>query len=96
MSYQWPGNVRELRNIIERGMILTKDKTLVVELPKNATAETDVTSNLDDIIRREILAVLKQTRWRIAGKDGAAEILGLKRSTLYSKMKKLGIQPTSP
>ena len=95
-SYQWPGNVRELRNIIERGMILTKDKTLVVELPLNVSSETDATGNLEDMMRREILAVLKQTRWRISGQDGAADILGLKRSTLYSKMKKLGISRTDP
>ena len=94
-SYSWPGNVRELRNIIERGMILTKDETLVVELPQNSIIEpAKPTGNLDDIIRREILAVLEQTRWRIAGRNGAAEILGLKRSTLHSKMKKLGIHRT--
>ena len=94
-SYTWPGNVRELRNIIERGMILSKDKTLVPELPKTEVAEVDHTGSLDDIIRREILAVLKQTHWRVAGRDGAAEMLGLKRSTLYSKMKKLGISRTA-
>jgi formate hydrogenlyase transcriptional activator len=94
-SYSWPGNVRELRNIIERGMILTKDETLVIELPKCSTDEpVHTTRNLDDIIRREISAVLDETRWRIAGRHGAAEILGLKRSTLHSKMKKLGIQRT--
>jgi len=94
-SYSWPGNVRELRNIIERGVILTKDETLVVDLPQNSITETaKLTGNLDDIIRREILAVLEQTRWRIAGRNGAAEILGLKRSTLHSKMKKLGIHRT--
>lgn len=94
-SYLWPGNVRELRNIIERSMILTNDKTLVVELPKNVTSKKGSTGNLEEMMRREILAALKQTRWRVAGRDGAAEILGLKRSTLYSKMKKLGIHRTN-
>ncbi|MBU1232886.1 MAG: sigma 54-interacting transcriptional regulator [Proteobacteria bacterium] len=91
ISYPWLGNVRELRNVIERGMILSKDKTLVVHLPTNASSETDVTGNLEDMMRRQILTVLKNTHWRVAGRGGAAEILGLKRSTLYSKMKKLGI-----
>ena len=95
-SYPWPGNVRELRNVIERAMILSKDKTLIVHLPKNVSSEKDAAGNLEDMMRREILAVLKKTRWRIAGRDGAAEILGLKRSTLYSKMKKLGIHRTDP
>ena len=90
-SYPWPGNVRELRNMIERAMIMSKDKVLVVQLPKNEDSETDDNGNLEDIMRREILAVLEKTRWRIAGRDGAAAILGLKRTTLYSKMKKLGI-----
>lgn len=95
-SYPWPGNVRELRNMIERGMILSKDKTLVVQLPKKISSKAEAADNLDDMMRREILAVLKKTNWRIAGRDGAAEILGLKRTTLNSKMKKLGINRTTP
>ncbi|MFT5730481.1 MAG: formate hydrogenlyase transcriptional activator [Desulforhopalus sp.] len=94
-SYSWPGNVRELRNMIERGMILSNDKTLLVQLPKKLTSKTEATDSLDDIMRREILVTLKKTHWRIGGRDGTAEILGLKRSTLYSKMKKLGIHRTS-
>ena len=91
-SYPWPGNVRELRNVIERAMILSKDKTLVVQLPRKVPSEKDETTSLDDIIRREILAVLKKTHWRISGPGGAAEILQIKRSTLQSKIKKLGIK----
>jgi len=91
-SYPWPGNVRELRNVIERAMILSKDKTLVVQLPRKVPSEKDETPSLDDIIRREILAVLKKTHWRISGPGGAAEILQIKRSTLQSKIKKLGIK----
>ena len=90
-SYNWPGNVRELRNMIERAMILSNNKTLVVQLPENEFLVMDSSGNLDETMRREILAVLEKTRWRIAGRNGAAEILGLNRTTLYSKMKKLGI-----
>lgn len=95
-SYHWPGNIRELRNMIERSMILSKDCTLLVQLPNKVSSKTEPDDNFDDRMRREILTVLKKTDWRIAGPDGAAEILGLKRSTLYSKMKKLGIHRTSP
>jgi transcriptional regulator of acetoin/glycerol metabolism len=91
-SYPWPGNVRELRNVIERAMIVSGGKTLVVQLPKLASSETEETSGLGDTERRHIVTVLERTGWRVAGKAGAAEILGLKRSTLFSKMKKLGIR----
>jgi transcriptional regulator with GAF, ATPase, and Fis domain len=96
VSYTWPGNVRELKNVIERAMILSRDKTLGVQLPRGVSADEEAPGTLEDIMRREILAVLEKTRWRVAGRDGAAEILGLKRSTLYSKMKKLGIRRTAP
>jgi transcriptional regulator with GAF, ATPase, and Fis domain len=90
-SYSWPGNVRELRNVIEQAMILNKSKTLVIHGPKLGSPEASVTRTLEDMERRHILAVLESVRWRIAGKGGAAEVLGLKASTLYSKMKKLRI-----
>jgi len=90
-SYSWPGNVRELRNWIEHAMILSSDKSLVVDAPKLTSSEKPATRNLEEIERRHIVAVLKRTGWRIAGKGGAAEVLGLKRTTLQSKMKKLDI-----
>ena len=90
-AYSWPGNVRELRNVIEHAMILSKGKTLDVRLPDRASLETDATGNLEDMERRHIVDVLEKTGWRIAGKGGAAEVLGLKRTTLQGKMKKLGI-----
>ncbi len=95
-SYQWPGNIRELRNVIERAMIMSKDRILSVQLPRNVVPDENDPGNFEDMMRREILAVLERTRWRVAGRDGAAEILGLKRSTLYSKMKKLGIRRAGP
>jgi len=91
-SYSWPGNVRELRNVIEHAMIVSSDKTLVVQAPKASASEAAVGRNLEEMERRHIVSVLAKNGWRVGGKGGAAEILGLKRSTLYSKMKKLGIQ----
>ena len=91
-SYSWPGNVRELRNVIEHAMILSKRKTLDVDVPKSASSETSDTGNLQEVERMHMVAVLEKTGWRIAGQGGAAEVLGLKRTTVQSKMKKLGIK----
>jgi len=91
-SYSWPGNVRELKNVIEHAMILSNDKTLAVRLPRPGSLETDATQDLQDMERRHILAVLEKTGWRLSGDGGAAEALGLKRTTLHEKMKKLGIK----
>ncbi|MBW2368132.1 MAG: sigma-54-dependent Fis family transcriptional regulator, partial [Deltaproteobacteria bacterium] len=91
-SYSWPGNIRELRNAIERAMITSKGKSLIVKIP--GTLDTSPRSDLplEEYERRYILTILKKTSWRIRGKKGAAEILDLKPTTLYSRMKKLGIQ----
>jgi formate hydrogenlyase transcriptional activator len=91
-SYSWPGNVRELRNMIEHAMILSKSKILDVHLPKQASSDIEAPGNLQDMERMHMVAVLEKTGWRLAGKGGAAEVLGLKRTTLLSKMKKLGIK----
>jgi transcriptional regulator with GAF, ATPase, and Fis domain len=91
-SYLWPGNVRELRNIIEHAMILCKGETLNVDLPASMPSETVAAGKLENIERSHIIEVLNQTGWRISGSGGAAEILGLKRTTLNSKLKKLDIR----
>jgi formate hydrogenlyase transcriptional activator len=91
-SYSWPGNVRELRNMIEHAMILSKSKILDVHMPKQASSDIEAPGNLQDMERMHMVAVLEKTGWRLAGKGGAAEVLGLKRTTLLSKMKKLGIK----
>jgi formate hydrogenlyase transcriptional activator len=91
-SYSWPGNVRELRNVIEHAMILNKGKILNIQVPKHTYPETDATGTLENMERRHIVAALEKTGWRIAGQGGAAEVLGLKRTTLQAKMKKLGIK----
>jgi transcriptional regulator with GAF, ATPase, and Fis domain len=95
-SYPWPGNARELRNVIEHAMIVSSGTTLDVATPAFAPAETIEAPNLRDVERRHILKVLEKTGWRITGEGGAAEILGLKRTTLQSKMTKLGIKRPIP
>ena len=91
-AYSWPGNVRELRNLIEHAMILSQGKTLDVLVPKRVASEKYAAGKLEDVERMHVTAVLEKTGWRIAGPGGAAEVLGLKRTTLQSIMKKLGIK----
>jgi len=91
-SYSWPGNVRELKNLIEHAMILSRGKTLEIDVPNRTSSEKDATGNLGDMERKHIVAVLEKTGWRIGGQGGAAEGLGIKRTTLYAKMNKLGIK----
>ncbi len=90
--YAWPGNVRELMNVVERAMILAKGPVLHVELGGPAVSTDLATTNLTEIERNHMLKVLGMTGWRIRGKNGAAELLGLKPTTLHSRMKKLGIE----
>jgi PAS domain S-box-containing protein len=91
-QYQWPGNVRELRNMVERAMIVSDGRTLMIELPDSQSGSAAAPSKtLTHVERHHILDVLESTRWRISGKGGAAEVLGLDRSTLRSRMKNLGI-----
>ncbi len=94
MAYSWPGNVRELRNVIERAMILCRDSKLTVELPTSATEPTTARSlkTLAETERDYIIMALERTGWRVSGERGAARILGLKPTTLESRMKKLGIR----
>jgi DNA-binding NtrC family response regulator len=93
-AYAWPGNIRELKNVIEHSMILSSHSKLIVTLPQFESSRKKETQQLEDIERMHITSVLKSTGWQVGGKGGASEILGLKRSTLYSKMKKLGIVRT--
>jgi transcriptional regulator with GAF, ATPase, and Fis domain len=90
-AYPWPGNVRELRNVIERAMILSKGSNLQVEVPRISDSKTRPNLTLDEFEREYILEVMAKTEWRVSGKNGAAEILGLKPTTLESRMAKLGI-----
>ena len=93
-SYSWPGNVRELKNLIERAVILSNDGVLPNPLATSVTeAVTLVPSQgtLRDSERALILQTLQATGWLVGGSRGAAARLGLKRTTLIAKMKKLGI-----
>ena len=97
-SYQWPGNIRELQNFIERSVILTSGNALHPPLAslKSATeAEPLGPITLEDAERDHIRKTLEQTRWVVAGPNGAAARLGIKRSTLYFRMQKLGISRTN-
>jgi formate hydrogenlyase transcriptional activator len=73
-------------------MIVSSGRTLAVSVPKPISSETPQTSILENIERSHLLKVLKKANWRVAGKGGAAEVLGLKRTTLQSLMKRLGIK----
>jgi transcriptional regulator with GAF, ATPase, and Fis domain len=91
-KYPWPGNIRELKNLIERSLITSTSKTLDVTLPFSPSNGGKGVTTFEAMERRHIRDVLEKTNWRISGQGSAAEILGLKRTTLQSKMKKLGIQ----
>lgn len=91
-AYPWPGNIRELRNVIERSMILARGPELNAELPEPAGSTQDMGEDMRDVEQRHIRRVLEKTGGRIRGKGGAAELLGLKPSTLYARMKKLNIR----
>src|SRR5262249_7892586 len=93
IDYPWPGNVRELRNTIERAMIVSNSLKLNVDVPNNNHSNTlPPTLNLKEIEVRHIRKVLENTSWRIRGKNGAAELLGIKPTTLETRMAKLGIR----
>ena len=97
-SYEWPGNIRELQNFIERSVILTSGNVLCPPLASlRAAAETESLEavTLEDAERDHIRKILEQTRWVVAGPKGAAARLGIKRSTLYFRMQKLGISRNS-
>lgn len=92
--YGWPGNIRELENLVERSVILTQGTTLQVplgELQLERCSSGASTEILQGTEREHILRILREAKWVIGGPDGAAARLGLKRTTLGSKLKKLGI-----
>lgn len=107
-DYDWPGNVRELRNVIERAVILARGGVLEFDLPTNgaipappmAKGHSTVQKEPEfltepEILRRErdnLLVILNKTGWKIKGYDGAAELLGVKPTTLLSRIKKMGLR----
>jgi formate hydrogenlyase transcriptional activator len=99
MDYEWPGNVRELQNVVERAVILSPGSELVLGdwHPAGASpSRTMARRTLDEVQREHILKVLEATGGRVSGERGAARVLGLKPTTLESRMKKLGIYRKSP
>jgi PAS domain S-box-containing protein len=106
-AYNWPGNVRELQNIVERAVITSRDGRLNLDraLPESVNAMASVpvdlaiaakrvrtAKELEDIEHQNLIAALESTDWKIAGSNGAAQLLGLKPTTLSSRMKALGIE----
>jgi formate hydrogenlyase transcriptional activator len=91
--WPWPGNVRELQNVIERAVILSRGSALTVSRAEfeSAAPPTSAAVTLEDAEREHILRTLEQAGWVIGGPQGAAERLGLKRTTLFSTMRRLGI-----
>ena len=106
-AYNWPGNVRELQNILERAVITSRDGRLNLDraLPESVNAMAGAVTNdsstvqrvhtakeLEELERNNIIAALKSTEWKVAGENGAAQLLGVKPTTLSSRMKALGIE----
>ncbi|HEY7746116.1 MAG TPA: sigma 54-interacting transcriptional regulator, partial [Desulfuromonadales bacterium] len=90
----WPGNIRELRNVIEYSMIVSQSETLELYHLPAASQSASAPTTLEEVERRHIQATLRATQGRVKGAGGAAELLGLNPSTLYSRMQKLGINPS--
>jgi formate hydrogenlyase transcriptional activator len=97
VRHSWPGNIRELQNLVARGVILSTDGVFEADLPEECEPlelELDLpNSTLEDKVRQEILAACQRANWKLGGPRGAAARLGLKRTTLFCKMKRLGITP---
>lgn len=94
LSYDWPGNVRELENLVERAVVISTGKELRFGdwLPTGGTdGGTTAIPTLEKLERDHIRSVLETTGWRVRGDEGAAEILGIKPTTLESRMARLGI-----
>jgi formate hydrogenlyase transcriptional activator len=107
MVWEWPGNVRELENFVERSVILTEGSVLMAPLnelqstsakPLSGQTFSDqpfLDQTLESVEREYIMRALRESHWQVGGPSGAAMRLGLKRTTLQSKMKQLGIKPRS-
>jgi formate hydrogenlyase transcriptional activator len=96
IAHSWPGNIRELQNLIERAVIRSVGDELRVPLEDlgedgEIAGHRDADGTLEEFERLHILAALKKTRWVLSGPRGAATRLGINRSTLQFRMKKLGI-----
>ena len=95
-QYSWPGNIRELRNVVERAMIVVTGNQLTIDLPTASGSAKKSSARLQDVEKDHIRGVLESTMWRIRGQGGAAERLGLRPTTLESRMAKLGLSRPKP
>ncbi len=95
-QYPWPGNVRELRNVVERAVIVSTGGKLAVELPRPAKRGVRASARMADVEREHVRSVLESAGWRIRGPGGAAELLGLKPSTLEGRMVRMALRRPAP
>ena len=95
-EYPWPGNIRELRNVVERAMIVATGPTLAITLPASSRASGIRSVKIVDVERAHILSILENAHWRIRGAGGAADQLGLRPTTLETRMAKLGLTRPKP
>src|SRR5260221_5499119 len=95
VRHSWPGNIRELQNYVARGVILSTDGVFESPAPEKCEPELVEITNptLEDTVRQQILTACQRANWKLGGPRGAAVRLGLKRTTLFYKMKRLGITP---
>jgi formate hydrogenlyase transcriptional activator len=93
VRHSWPGNIRELQSYVTRGVILSTDGVFEAPAPERCEPARPeiVNPTLKDKVRQEILAACQRSNWKLGGPRGAAARLGLKRTTLFYKMKRLGI-----
>ena len=93
-SYHWPGNVRELQNVLERAILNSSGPTLCLadELKKRSGDLAGIKKSLEEVERDYIVRILEETQWKVGGQNSASEILGLNRSTLRARMRKLDIR----
>lgn len=93
-TYSWPGNVRELENVVERAVIINTGRKLdlIGSIPAKKASKKDELMTLEESERRLIIRTLEKTYWRVSGEKGAAKLLGIKRTTLEARMKKLNIE----
>jgi len=95
-QYAWPGNVRELKNVVQRAIITASSHHLTIPAPRSIPNATTRSALLSDVERDHIRTVLESTGWRIRGSAGAADRLGLKPTTLETRMAKLGLKRPTP
>ena len=106
LAYDWPGNIRELQNVMERAVITSENGRMPIDLPSDThtkkviehsalTQEISIVSDaeMQERVKHNMLTALEKCDWKLFGEDGAAVLLGLKPTTLASRIKRLGLKP---